>query len=137
MEIQKTVEYNSSVENYKVLVASQGSEFKEFIVESVIQKHDSIYFKVVDISELKNENIDNWNALVIIHTWEYFKPPEIIKTFFENNTYDASKTIVLTTSGRGSFKMDKIDAISGASIVDDIPIYVKTISDKLVEILKK
>jgi len=137
MEKIDTVEYNDKSLNTKVLIASQGSEYKTEIVQGVIDflKNKSVFIKVVDVSELPTVNTNNWNAIVILHTWEIFKPEENTAEFLKDN-YDNSKMFVVTTSASGDNKIDGIDGISGASPIDSIPDHTLLITDWLTDCLE-
>lgn len=130
-------EVNSPSLEQKVLIASQGSEFKNTVVNNLIKEfnNQSIYFKIIDVHSLPNINIQDWNALVIIHTWENWKPPKVVKNFIEENSKELHKCIVFTTSGEGSYKIDEVDAITGESTLEQVPSKVTIIKNKLITIL--
>jgi hypothetical protein len=119
-----------------VLVATQGSEFKDAVVGGVVEhlKARAVYVKVFDVSLLPAVNEDEWSAIVLIHTWEMRKPPAAVKTFV-GSTRNSGKLVVLTTSGAGSFKMVGIDAISSASVVADAPSRAADIAVRVDDIL--
>lgn len=102
----------------KVLIASQGSEFKENLSEKIIQKleNDSIYMSVIDCTSLKKQNAADWTAIIIIHTTKAHKIPRYVSTFLKNLS-DYSKIVLISTSGGGDEVITefKIDAISTAS----------------------
>ncbi|MDX1769688.1 MAG: hypothetical protein R3294_16675, partial [Arenibacter troitsensis] len=78
----------------------------------------------------------NYDALLIIHTWENWKPPSAVKSFMDRTKDYRDKTVVLTTSGEGSYKMEGVDAFTGESILDETPNYVGQIINKLNPLLK-
>jgi hypothetical protein len=133
--MDKVVSYdvNSPSYNTKLLIATQGSEFKNAITNNVVDyyKQDSIYIKVVDISELKTIKPDNFNAILVIHTWENWKPPLEVKEFIDATRHLMKKIIVLTTSGQGNYKMDGVDAITGESKMVDVDFTSAEVVEKL------
>ena len=121
----------------KLLIATQGSEFKNKVTSGIVDhfKADSVYIEVVDISALPTIEPKKYNAIVIIHTWENWKPPISVQTFIEKYTDDKNNIVVLTTSGEGSYKMESVDALTGESILVDAPLFVDTIIERLNKIL--
>jgi menaquinone-dependent protoporphyrinogen IX oxidase len=67
------------------LIATQGSDFKNAVTKGLVDhfKSDSIFIQVVDIQELSAIDPVNYDALVLIHTWESWKPPVEVKSFIE------------------------------------------------------
>ena len=138
MDTAKNFEVNTSKFEHKLIIATQGSEFKNEITKSIIEfyKQDSIYIKVIDISSLSETDPQNWTALVIIHTWENWKPPIDVKDFIDRTQAFHNKIVVLTTSGQGSYKIKGIDAITGASKLENTASYTHLIIERLDRLLK-
>jgi len=138
MDIAQEYVVNSPVENSKLLIATQGSKFKNTITTAIVEyyKTESVFIKVIDVSSLADVNPTNYNVLLIIHTWEMWKPPASVKSFMDRTIEDRGKMVVLTTSGEGTYKMEGIDAITGESILDHTPMYVGEIIKKLDPLLK-
>jgi hypothetical protein len=132
MDVVETFEVNTPEREPRVLIATQGSEFKDAVVVGVVghlkQKH--AYIKVIDVAALSQVNVDNWNAVVVIHTWENFKPQADAKAYLER-VKDSSKVIVLATSGRGTNKIEGVDAISSASVMADVSARTLAITNRL------
>jgi hypothetical protein len=76
----------------------------------------------------------DWNAIVLIHTWQMEKPQPDAKKFIDR-TQNLRKVIVLTTSGAGTRRMDGLDAISSASQMIDVPRRVAEIDTRIDSIL--
>ncbi|MEO9870604.1 hypothetical protein [Ekhidna sp.] len=121
MEEVATYEINDPDLENKVLIATQGSKYKNVLVESVIDSlsQSQIYIKVIDVSAIENQNVDDWDAIILIHTWEYGKPPEAVESFMDGKQ-DLSKIFSVITSGSGEEKMEGVDAITGASKKEDM-----------------
>jgi len=122
MSVARAFEVNDPHSAQRVLIATQGSTFKDSLVAEIVGqlKPRNVYLNVVDISALSAVNDGDWNAIVIVHTWEMRKPPADVHAFVER-ARNSGKLVVLATSGGGSFKIEGIDAISTASVIDDVP----------------
>ena len=110
----------------KVLIASQGSEFKEDLSRKIIKKleNDSIYISVIDCTTLKKENAEDWQAILIMHTTKAHKIPRYVSTFLEGLS-DYSNLVLISTSGGGDeviteFEVDAISTASSRSLTDTI-----------------
>lgn len=137
MEEAVTYELNTQENTYKLLIATQGSEFKDKITNSVINnyKKDSLFIKVIDISALSRIEAQDYNAILLIHTWENWKPPAPVKAFIDRTSMFSDKIVVLTTSGEGSYKMDDIDAITGESKLENVIPYTNRIIERIDRLL--
>ena len=138
MDQAQEYEVNTPGENSRLLVATQGSEFKNTITTAIVDyyKTEAVYIKVIDVSALVGVNPTNYDALLVIHTWENWKPPSSVKSFMDRTTDYRDKRVVLTTSGEGSYKMEGIDAFTGESILEETPNHVGEIIKKLNPLLK-
>ena len=138
MDVVEPYQVNVSQIKKTLLIATQGSDFKNKVTEGIIAdyKSDSIFIKVIDVSSLETIAVNDYNALLIIHTWENWKPPMAVKSFIERTKSDAHKIVVLTTSGEGSYKMDDVDAITGESIIENVPLFIDKIKKRLNPLLK-
>ena len=121
MEEAKPFEVNDKGLSQRVLIATQGSKFKDVIVQETIGQLKSlpIYIKVVDVGQLTNVNESEWSAIVILHTWEYGKPQKDALDFVQRAS-SKNKVIVLCTSGSGKEKMEGIDGITSASWPEEV-----------------
>ena len=138
MDVIEPYAINSPSLEKKLLIAAQGSEFKDKVTTGIVDRYtsDAIYIRVIDVEELQGIDPKDFNALVIIHTWENSKPPVAVKVFIDRIENDRDKIVVLTTSGEGSYKVKDVDAIAGESILEDAPVFVKEIISRLDSILK-
>ncbi|NJB72190.1 flavodoxin [Saonia flava] len=132
-------EVNSISLNKKLLIATQGSNFKNKLTDEIVEyyKTDSTYIKIMDISSLGTTNLDDYDAILIMHTWEYSKPPSPIQSFMNSGKYNSKKMVVFTTSGEGSYKMENVDAITGASKLENIGSHKNEIVNKLNPIIHR
>ena len=139
MEIAKSFQVNSPSYNTKLLIATQGSDFKNELTNLITEhyKNDSIFIQTIDISSLDSVDETMYNAILIIHTWENWKPPEAVEKFINKlSEEEKNKLIVMTTSGQGTYKMEGIDAITGESDLNTIELISDQIIEKLNLLLK-
>ena len=89
-----------------VLIATQGSQFKDTLVGDIVQHlaTRSVYVQVIDISALPSVRENDWSAIVVLHTWQFGKPPAQASAFLDR-IRDKYKVIVVTTSGSGREKL--------------------------------
>jgi hypothetical protein len=122
----------------RVLIASQGSLFKDALVAGIIDHLRSrpVYINVIDVSGLPEVKPSEWNAIILIHTWEYSKPQADARAFIDRLS-DRTKIIVVTTSGSGTARMPGVDAISAASVMDEPPMPLATVARRLDAILSQ
>lgn len=132
MEVAKSFEIKIPNQERELLIATQGSEFKEAIVNGVIAefKGKPVYIKVIDVRQLSSINIDDWNAVFLLHTWESWKPQANAKQFLDR-IQNKNKIIVLATSGEGNEKIKGVDAFTSASSKSDIPRLVAQIVKRI------
>lgn len=137
MSAARPFEVNDPHSSPRVLIATQGSEFKDAVVAGVVEhlKARAAYVKVIDVSALPAVDQSEWNAIVLVHTWEMRKPPKEVKAFVDR-ARNSGKSVVLTTSGAGTFKLDGVDAISSASVVADAPSRSADIAERVDGILR-
>lgn len=100
-----------------LIIATQGSEFKEAITKKIVEYYQPkpVYLEVIDISRLYEVEPRKHSAILIMHTWEYGSAPEDVKVFLRKNSAFKSKIIVVTTSSDGDAHIKGIDAITGES----------------------
>lgn len=130
-------ELNDTSLDSHILIATQGSAYKDRVVADVISSfyYDSIYIKIIDVHELGKETTTDWDAMVILHTWEIGEPPQPVTDFIVN-VEDRRKLIVIATSGSGEEGIEGIDGISSASLMYEIPIHVQLIVDRIYDLTK-
>lgn len=125
-------EVKSPVAAAKVLIATQGSAFKDSVVGGVVAhlRLRPAYVKVIDVSALSSVHEADWNAILVIHTWEMGQPQPDAKQFMKR-IGDHHKVIVVSTSGAGTLKLDGVDTISSASVMTDVPRRVAEIDSRI------
>lgn len=138
MELAQNQGINSPNSITKILIATQGSEFKNAVVANIIDnyKNDSIHLKTIDVSQLPQIDTNIYNAIVVLHTWEYGHPPQSVIEFVTKNKEFEYKMIVYSTSGAGDNKIEGIDALSGESILENVTVTSDNIIARIENLLK-
>ena len=116
MDKAREFEVNTPAQSQHLLIATQGSTFKDAVLTGLIAyfKTQDVYIKVIDVHHLDQIEPQDWQAICLIHTWENQKPPKVVQTFVDK-AQDHRRLVTLTTSTFGGFKMEEVDGISGAS----------------------
>ncbi|WP_299215153.1 hypothetical protein [uncultured Aquimarina sp.] len=132
-------EVNNPSAKTKVLIASQGSKFKDSVVKGILRRYekDTIYFKVIDVYTLFTVNLKKWDALIFINSWEYGSPPRNVKKFIKNHPEQLDKLIILSTVGSSNIALKDVDVISGESIIEKTSIYTDIVVNRLNQIIKR
>ena len=128
MNVVKSYEVNKKTAKHHLLIASQGSPYKNSLVNDLIDelKNENLYIKVMDVTHINSTQVNEWDAIIVIHTWEAWKPQKDALAFLNAN-YHLGKIFVVSTSGSGDEKIDGVDAITGASVLSEIPTQIDTI----------
>lgn len=131
MEKAMSREVNDPKLATKILIATQGSEFKNKVVSDIISRLSDrpVYIKVIDVEELANVDPKDWTAIAIIHTWEVGEPPKVVADFVK--AANASDLIILATSGDGHYHIEGVDGITSASKADDVDRCVREILNRI------
>ena len=102
----------------------------------IIQQTSQLPHKAVNLKMHLQIKSSTYNATLLIHTWEGWGPPIEITDFIQHQTTNLNKTVVFTTSGNGTNKMDNVDAITGESKIDDIRLFSNKIIVRLKPLLQ-
>lgn len=138
MDTVDSQQVNEPTMRTHLLIATQGSEYKDAIVQGLIQEfsEDEIYISVIDVTKLAAMDSEDWNAILILHTWEMWEPQEEAAAFLAKQM-DNGAIVVLTTSGEGTHHIAGVDAITGASDMNAVPEKVKEITERLRPLLDR
>lgn len=124
-------EVGDSKAETRILIASQGSDFKNSLVNKLVDefKASDNYLSIIDCTELEKENHEYWDAVIIIHTMQIHKMPKEAQLFLAAEN-DLSRIMLVSTSGGGDdfvtdFDVDAISTPSRASITPQIIEWVK------------
>jgi len=103
---------------FNVLIASQGSSFKNSLVDNLVYilKEKPVNVKIIDVTGLDEINESDWNALILIHTTEKWQMQPDVKAFLDR-AKDLTKIMLITTSGDGKWRTKdyNVDVITSAS----------------------
>jgi hypothetical protein len=118
----QTYERGTPSQPRHVLVATQGSPFKDRLVTTLVAQLEQqpVYVKVIDVGGLGDIDGADWHAIVLVHSWEFGKPPRVVRDFVARLAAP-DKVIDVTTSGSGREKLPGVDVISSASVMDKVP----------------
>ena len=138
--IAESFEVGSADMSKKILIASQGSKYKDLMVDTLISrlKAGDVYISVIDISRLNEINQEDWNAEIIIHTTEAYKLPDPVKEYLDR-VESPDEVMLLITSGGGEWKPEdcKVDILTSASRVADITGLANRIEEKINSLLEE
>jgi hypothetical protein len=133
-DVAEAFEVGSPDSGKKVLIASQGSDYKNLMVDTLTSRleGEDVYISVIDISGLSEINQKDWDAEIIIHTTEGYRLPEVVKEYL-GKVENPDEVLLLITSGSGEWKPEdyKVDILTSASKVADIPELANRIADKV------
>lgn len=123
----------------KVLIATQSTEFKNLLVEKLIDslKSKSVYVKVIDVDKLTEVSCDNWDRILIINSFIIRLNKEINNFLKKDST---KKTLLVVTAGGADWRPKqeiKVDAITSASRIEYTNSMTKLINDWLDHDLNK
>ena len=139
MGIAEQFESGNANSAKKVLIASQGSKFKNTLTKTVVKQlnEKNVFVKVIDVTNLDKINENDFQAILIIHTIEAWDAPKTVVKFL-GNTRKSEKILLVATSGRGTYKAKNtnIDTITSASKMDKIDSISVEIIARLDKILK-
>ncbi|HSO36437.1 MAG TPA: hypothetical protein VLT33_28120 [Labilithrix sp.] len=136
MDTAKPFEVNRTDARERVLIATQGSAFKDEVVRGVVDRlgRRPAYVKVIDVASLSDVREADWNAVVVLHTWEMSKPPAAVKTFIDR-AQARDRLVVLATSGEGNQHIAGVDTITAASVMATAPAKADRIAIQVEKIL--
>lgn len=122
----------------RVLIANQGSEFKDAVVEKLLDdmRESSISFTVQKLNTLGRVKPEEWDAVVILHTVKIGSINKNVERFF-NRIDDYSKVIVCTTCGDKDMVSEKygIDSITAASKEEEVSTLTQQVEKRLQNML--
>ena len=72
MDVIADREWNDPELDTKLLIASQGSEYKTALVEAIVSQlySDSINISLTDVTKLPLVIESEWSAVLVIHTFQ-------------------------------------------------------------------
>lgn len=118
----RSFEINSRELPTRILVASQGSEFKNGLVAAVCDLLEPlpVYVKVIDVGGLDDIDTAEWDKILVINTAMMNRMSGPARRLVERDE-DLNNVLLLVTSGGADFNPAglEVDALSGASRLED------------------
>jgi len=114
----ESFEINSANPTKKILIATQGSEFKNTLTKMLCDslKKSSVYIRGMDVGELAEVNDKDWDKILIINSFIIRLNKNVDRII--NRTYAPEKILVFVTSGGSDWQPPsqfKVDALTSAS----------------------
>jgi len=134
----REVQFTVAQPRYSLLIASDASPFKDRLRDRIIAQYRPYgNIEVVNISQLPELPAAPYDAILVMDTclgWSRFNPS--IKTFL-NQHPDPNKVVLLMTADTAdwTFRYQGVDAITGASAVENETILFGTLKSRLDDIL--
>jgi len=120
----------------RVLIATQESQFKESVVNKVIEEleGDEVYIEVVDLKALSQKPRERYEAVVILNEYQFFRLNHHVREYLKNADEEEKKRIILITTAGSPHRMrevTEVDAISSASKPERADTVSETILQKV------
>ncbi|MEX2350166.1 MAG: hypothetical protein WD554_04750 [Flavobacteriaceae bacterium] len=124
---------NSSQHEYSLVIVNEGSHFKDSVTRILVNYYEPelVQVKVIPLTSLSKLKVKDFSAVVVLHSWHTWNPPPEVASFIKEQRACLNKIVVLTTSSEGTLKMDEVDAITGASRVEEATKYANKIIEKV------
>lgn len=131
-----TIEFVSA--DRKLLTAKPRSPLKDSITVGILEHYNSsiVDIAVINVRGLVKTDTADFDEILVMHRWVAGAPIDIVQSFVEKNIESKNKIVMLTTSWNGLEKMENIDAITGESIMDDVPDFTDRIIKRLDRLLE-
>jgi len=119
---------------HKIVIASNGSDFRDSIRDRVIKKYsDNCYIEVINLDKLQTVEYDRYDAILVmdaIIAWGGFNPE--MRNYIDSLS-DKKKVVLFLSAGDEELKYSYkgVDAISSASVVEEEDKVVKEITGKI------
>ncbi|MBW2624439.1 MAG: hypothetical protein JRD68_16135 [Deltaproteobacteria bacterium] len=130
----KEITINNLNAPHKIVIASNGSDFRDSIRDKVIKKYsDNCYIEVINLDKLQTVEYDRYDVILVmdaIIAWGGFNPE--MKNYIDSLS-DKKKVVLFLSAGDEELKYsyNGVDAISSASVVEEEGKAVKEITGKI------
>lgn len=124
---------------HKILIATQQSYFRDSvttILKNNFQKQN-IPVQLIDIYSLPEVEPKEYSVVIVIHKWHTWSAPEVVNKFINRTKAQSEKIIIMTTSSDGTYGPENVDAITGASKMEDAEMYANKIIDRTAALMNK
>ena len=104
----------------KVLFAWQKTVYKEMIALEVTNylEDKDVQVDVVELEKLNKTMLQEYDAIIIMHSWEVWRPPRVVRRFVKS-TENSKKIFMVSTSGGGDLILKNVDGITSASDINN------------------
>jgi uncharacterized membrane protein len=129
-----------AVSKSSVLIATQKTKFKQEVVSEIrnaLNNH-SIFIKIVDVKNLKDEGARDFSAVVIINRALAGRPDPRVESYIDYEP-QKNKIILLTTGILDAWKPDTegVDAMTLASVIKKSDKIAKKIVSKVLALVEQ
>ena len=139
-KVAHTFDVNSPDLATHLLIATQGSAFKDAVVAALVKELEQrpIYIKIIDVSDLSTIVEAEWQAFVIVNTCQSGQLQPDVAAFLMRTAIPAN-VMLATTSGSGRWQPEGpvTDSISSASRKGHVQFIVTEIVSQVTGILEK
>lgn len=113
MDVTENAEINKSATGDHVLLATQGSKFKDSVMDQVKKDMEgkNVHVSIIDTTKLDKVKADDYDKVVLFTTVQSDDIPENVSTFMNDNKDKSIHIAVTADSGRWDDKPKDIDAI--------------------------
>ncbi|WP_048627024.1 hypothetical protein [Listeria ivanovii] len=117
MDVTETAEVNKSATGSHVLLATQGSKFKDSVIDQVKEEMEgkNVHISIIDTTKLDKVKADDYDKVVLFTTVQSDDIPENVTTFMNDNKDKNIHIAVTADSGNWDDQPNDVDAISEAS----------------------
>lgn len=133
MDVIESEEVNKSATGGHVLLATQGSDFKNSVMDQVKQdmKNKNVHISVVDTTKLDKVNADAYDKIVLFTTVQSDDIPKNVTEFMNDNKDKSMHIAVTADSNRWDDKPKDVDAISEASKNENKQTFVDNLTEAI------
>lgn len=138
----RTAEYGNPASEKRVLIATQGSDFKDVLVKGVTDSlvAHGAHVRVVDIRKLPKASSPRYDAYFIVYALQVGTEQRQAREFVERGEY-GDRTVVVRTQGEFSDvwppAREDVDAVTAASKQDELAPLIERMSGSLGAILER
>lgn len=132
----KFFEINTDYPTKKILIATQGSDFKDTLAKILCDslKKSSVYIKGIDVGELAEVNDEDWDRILIINSFIIWLNKSVDR--FITRAVTPGKILVFITSGgadwlpQPKFMVDAFTSASKKAYINDLVLMISDWMDK-------
>ncbi|AIS62004.1 hypothetical protein [Listeria ivanovii] len=135
MNVIANEEINESATGNHVLLATQGSDFKDSVIDQIKQDmaKENVHISIMDTTKLDKVNADDYDKIVLFTTVQSDDIPENVTTFMNDNKDKGIHIAVTADSGRWDKQPKDVDAISEASKSENKQDFVDDLSQAILK----